>query len=573
MGLCISYVSPESKHVPKTGSGDPSASTVVATTHNGFIGSVATTPVEDETSSPSSAAIGDHIKGSTGLLYKDYSTSATDAGETAALFGAIKKGHVTMVHSLLADNSRAAFATGMWGSTSLIAAAQYNKFDVANTLLDHILSFKYNNSDDNSNDANALKLEIDIIRHVNEKKASVLLYTCMWGDVSFLERLLSLDSFASGHTQDFTSEGPYLASADVLAHSLPLHNPITDRTESASPLSVSICNNHPAVLTALLEHLSQVRPVQRASYANHRFPFAIEGNSRKAFSKMYCNCGISLLQLAIMCGNVAIFDDILKSGDEEFDAFSVDDDGCGVLHYIAKFQHTNTSDICEYLRASDHTTKLFDDIDVINATDKHGNSPLLLASECGNEGAAEVLLSHGASVAYANPTTMSTPLHLAVTRRHIGLVNLLLNVGEPAAQLFAVDCEGASPLTLALKMSKTSEIYIKLTNVCDKCQTARDISSSVPTGDVDSTVVKMTAPFVEPFKTFNTPDKKAAGRFLFVDGEEKSKAEVTRGAEYTGYLASVDIEPVAPVSPSGVVPSLGTFPSRLERMRSKNDAA
>ena len=586
MGSCISAVAPESRSIDSrqaplipNGSGNNEE---VVTTEPAMAISRDASSFAGNCVSNNTCSFDGHIKASTGLLYKDYSSVSDDDNDCSVvslLFGAIKRGDIAAVHSSLAASSRAAFATGMWGSTTLIAAAQYNKFDIANTLLDHILSYKNNNnmnnnSNNNDNDSNsnkdteALKLEIDTIRHVNEKRASVVLFTCMWGDTSTLHRLLSLDLFAQGHTHGFSSEGPYITAADIEAHTFPLHNPVTDCTESISPLSVSICNNHPAVLDALLNHLSLFNS---SSYVNHKFSFPIKvGITSKAHSHMYGNKGTSLLQLAIRCGNICIVDNLFDRGGEGLDLLSIDDDGCGIFHYIAKYPHSSTSDIILALKAFNEK-KIFGDIPLlVNACDALGNSPLLLACESCNECAAEMLLGHGASANYANPENMHTPLHIAVTRRNVTLVNLLL---DHSADPFAADSKGASPLSIALKMNKSSEIYLKIVDFCNKIET--------PEGPPDSHLDFTQSD--EPFDVFDAPRKKTVLAtpnpdpvptgidVVTLDDEELKKESCVLAPEYThSSLASVDIEPIAPLSPSQVLPDLRTFPLRLSRISIKD---
>ena len=62
----------------------------------------------------------------------------------------------------------------------------------------------------------------------------------------------------------------------------------------------------------------------------------------------------------------------------------------------------------------------------VNAADKDGATPLLLAAESGHAAVVELLLKHQADVNAAN-TYGSTPLHFAALKGSIAVVELLLN--------------------------------------------------------------------------------------------------------------------------------------------------
>ncbi len=96
-----------------------------------------------------------------------------------------------------------------------------------------------------------------------------------------------------------------------------------------------------------------------------------------------------------------------------------------------------------------------------NKPNKKGLTPLMAASYTGNTGIASVLLNYGARVeAHTGQPHELTALHLAASRNHPEMVELLLNVG---ANKDPQDSEGKTPLMVAAQKGHTKIIHLLCT--------------------------------------------------------------------------------------------------------------
>ena len=105
----------------------------------------------------------------------------------------------------------------------------------------------------------------------------------------------------------------------------------------------------------------------------------------------------------------------------------------------------------------------------VNAQDRYGRSPLVLASVNGHEGAVRALLAAGARQGLLG-NAGRTALHLAAANGHTGVVRLLC--AAPDAPVDARDSDGSSPLLLASRNGSEGAVRILL--ACGAQQGLRD---------------------------------------------------------------------------------------------------
>ena len=158
------------------------------------------------------AVFEDHTQHQTGLVFKDSISNSSN------FFAAIKQGQLDKVKELLQTENGLVASSGMWSSTPLIIACQYNHKDIALLLAEH------------SSDA--------LLNHQNEKGATALLYCCL--------------------EKEMVEVAQYLMVRKVFIHKDPsvIYNSMFDKSMSLCCLSASIMNNNIEALVLLLNHLS-----------------------------------------------------------------------------------------------------------------------------------------------------------------------------------------------------------------------------------------------------------------------------------------------------------------------------
>ena len=96
----------------------------------------------------------------------------------------------------------------------------------------------------------------------------------------------------------------------------------------------------------------------------------------------------------------------------------------------------------------------------VNALNKAGESPLMMAALKGNVDVARILIERGAAINKSG----WTPLHYAATGGNVDIMNMLLNKG---AQLDARSPNGTTPLMMAARYGSTQAVELLLQKGAD----------------------------------------------------------------------------------------------------------
>lgn len=312
---------------------------------------------------------------------------------TTSLLPLCKKGKTAMAKDLLLRGGDVN-EKGMWGNTPLIVACQYGHQDTALMLLEYT--------------------GVDV-KHVNENGATALLFACLEGMTEVARHLLSVD-------------------CDANISEVPVYNSQTDKSDPMTPLTASVINGHDDIMQLLLSHGAHVDG-------------CVSGLKGAV-------TGISPLMLACRHGRTVPIQLLLAAG---ADVKLRDSEGATVLHYLARGP------------ASVAIAQLLSDVatgDVLVAVDTRNDTALHIACDQKQTRIAEWLLESYpcASPACDTPCPLVrslnssgfTPLHIAVRRRCLPLVKLLLqHHSDPSQKPHPI---GDSAYDAAMKLRKDSEI-------------------------------------------------------------------------------------------------------------------
>jgi ankyrin repeat protein len=364
---------------------------------------------------------------------------------------------------------------GMWSTTPLIAACQYNHESVVLRLLE--------------------VQGIDIY-HANQKGGVALTYACLGGMSEAVEKLLSM-------------------GARALPQDVVIYNSETDKNDYIAPLSAAVINGHLSIVMNLLKFASEGVESQPVDEVFRQYS-SVNGPTT---SPKVVVSGVTPLMLACKYSHPEIVDYLIKCN---ANSNLTDSEGNNLLHYACRSKGADTT--LAILRDTQVLSPhLINTVDMVS-----GDSLLHLCCDGKNVAAAEIILrflfsDEGKSMLRlerkSNPAFQAaaiaavvqgfvgfactnatrkitntetsnihdnchlprsinlyknrmgkTPLHIAVKRRSADLVDLLLRYGfEPEIK----DDSGISPRDLALKLPKTSPI---LHNI-DKFITAKALKA------------------------------------------------------------------------------------------------
>jgi ankyrin repeat protein len=302
---------------------------------------------------------GSHVADSTGLLFRDVVSS------TKNIHAAIKRGDMDAVASILSSGENVN-AIGMWNSTPLITASQYNKPDIVKMLL-------------GQTGVN--------VNHVNEKGASALLYSCSEGLTEIVSLLLTLGADPDPpHVQSF-------------------YNPTTDKSGPCSPLSVACVNGHQEIVKMLdaagcdvnkrfaFPLAKTIQPAKKAGAAGDGTVGVSVGAASGGVT------GITPLLLACFHGRSAAVRELMQtdtatdsSGHAVADPLVTDDEGSTALHHAVKAGKLAAEVLAElklHLTADVRAT-------LMCSVDARGDTALHLAVRQRLDGAVRLLLEMGA---------------------------------------------------------------------------------------------------------------------------------------------------------------------------------
>ena len=342
-----------------------------------------------------------HRLDKTGLQFKEVSRDINN------FMLAVKRGDTMTVERLISEGYDIG-SIGMFGSTPLIISCQYGHNDISNLILDH------------------KNLNENIINHTNEKKVTALLYACMGGDVSIVQKLVGLGANPN--------PDPTFA----------IHNPTTDSSLCLTPLSIAIINGHLEVVKFLLDITKDINqvfgyPIGKSIYTNKK-------------KEINSPCKVTPLLLASFYGQSTIVNEILN---RNADWTLRDDENSTVLHHSCRLGGSVGMSIITVL--NNHGC---DVLRLISMYDNNGDTPLLIACDNKNVEIVSYLVSSNVNVNIQNKETGVTPLQLAIRRRNEEIIKLVLSKN---ADPNIVDKKNTSAIDMAAKLRVDSEIY-KLIN-------------------------------------------------------------------------------------------------------------
>ena len=320
---------------------------------------------------------------------------------------AIKKGDVVTVKRLLDDGHDV--DVGTFGSTPLIISCQYGHKDITQLILDQ------------------MSMNEKIINHCNEKRVTALLYASMNGDITIVEKLVSLGA------EKFPEP------------SMPIHNPITDDSRALTPLSAAIINGHTPVVKFFLEKMDSIDQVFNFSIGKS---IIIDKNTLVSSPS-----NVTPLLLAASYGKLDIIKELLiRNADWKL----IDDENSTILHHICKLHDDLAVSILDAFKS--HGCNIDE---LMICFDKNGDTALHVACDHKNIGIISYLIQNKMKVNIKNTVTGITPLHIAVRRRNDEIIKLLLaNKADPKI----VDIQNISCIDMISKLRKDSEIHKLITN-------------------------------------------------------------------------------------------------------------
>jgi len=351
---------------------------------------------------------------------------------------------------------------GMWSNTPLIAACQYNHESIVLRLLEED--------------------GVDI-HHINQRGGKALTYACLGGMHDAVEKLLSM-------------------GAEAMCSDVVLYNGETDKNDFITPLSAAVINGHSAIASKILESKPEAVDVTFSQYS--------KANGASTSPKAVTT-GVTTLMLACKFAHVDIISYLIK---HNVNCNTLDSDGNNILHYAAQSKNAEAS--LAALRDDRVLTP-----SLITMGDAIGDTPLHILCDGKKVAAVAILLKYlfseegkgklryerksnavAQKAAFAavveaiitqamknvvnnsisSSLTMDTfhllhsvhlfknnaektPLHVAVKRRSVDLVDALLEYGfDPNVK----DASSTSPRDLALKLPKSSPILGKIDVMINK---------------------------------------------------------------------------------------------------------
>eukprot|EP01039_Chlorochromonas_danica_P010497 gene10497-11628_t len=356
---------------------------------------------------------------SSGLCFTEVNANLPSA---TAVFHLIKRGEVEELKGLVASSFNNDLLLlhqlhGLWGSTPLLVAIQYHRLEVLNYLF-------------------SVTPSRDVINHRNERGAGALLLAIVEGLREVVLRLIALGADLQPPA---TSEAIYTLRYD--------------QSFICTPFTMAIIQEEAEVVALLVE--------EGGCSVNAAFPFPAaksRGGGRKGL------LGLTPVLLAASFGHGDLVVDLVRRG---ADLSVRDEEGSNVLHHLAHAAGhakplTTTSlpattptavspsgndatngggggnRLDGILRALDflllhHHPQC---LSLFNDCDCKGDPPLLVACESKVLPFVQRLLEGGSPSSSINPRTGWSPLHLAVKRKQIDLIKLLLEHGaDPLAKL------------------------------------------------------------------------------------------------------------------------------------------
>lgn len=400
----------------------------------------------------SSSAIVDtvegHVRDESGLLYKEASANSTN------LVATVKKGDIESVKALLKEKDCDVNMKGMWGSTPLITALQYGHSNLARLLLDVP-----------GIDAN----------HLNEKGAGALLFACMDNNIELVILLLA--------------RGVNISPSPAIS----IYNALLDRNMQCTPMSAACTNGCDKVICALIAAGCDV---------NMRFGFNCLGSVLPA--GQVGSMDVTPLMLACAYGRPTTVTTLL---DFHADLTVQCNSGNTCLHYAARSGKLAAEVITQFLLRQDVllTTEAISWGEWFSIANASGDTALHVACDAKavefvkkllsslstapsmtahSEDQAHTDLNHHqtpisnkvALINQQNPHTGFTPLHVAVKRRCLEIVAVLLEYG---ADPLLEDNRSVTALDLASQQKKDSPLLQLIESVATSWRARKAVNNAL----------------------------------------------------------------------------------------------
>lgn len=332
------------------------------------------------------------------------------------MLAAVKRGDIEAVKLLLCNENLN--IRGMWNSTPLIIACQYGYDEIAITLLD--------------------RPGIDV-NHLNEKGAGALLFACLEGKLEVVQKLVSLGAECCPPT---TSS---------------LYNQQIDKSVPCVPLSAACMNGHQEIVQILIDNCG--------CDVNCRFPFSLTKN---ILTEGIACTGLTPLSVACAFGKGSLVSFLLE---KNANVFIVDSEKSNCFHHATRAGKLAFDTVMALKTSNAVSTEL------VNAVDSRGEIALHLACELKRPDIGKVLLELGSNPNARNSVGGTTPLHTAVKKRSIELVNLLLDWG---ANPLVMDDRGISAADSVGQLRKDSPLLLRMEQAATSWQALRAINSVLP---------------------------------------------------------------------------------------------
>ena len=295
---------------------------------------------------------------------------------------------------------------------------------------------------------------------------SALHIACYFGIVQWVKQLLALNMVdldaknEDGRTpMSWAAENGHDVTVGLLISTGRIDADVMDR-DGETPLSRAVKNCHNAVVRQLLD-VGKVDPAGTLLHTKSE----------------WCEKHVSLFSWAASCGDLAVLEQLLITGENSADLSGVD--GRTPLSFAAEWGHvgvvrqllstgkinagskdaegrTPLSWAAEYGHKSVIQLLAVDKVD-LDAEDKMGRTPLSWAAETGQEAVVRQLLISGKVNAESKDGKGRTPLSWAAEAGREGVVTLLLNTGE--VDVDSKDRGGRTPLSWATSCGR--ELVVK----------------------------------------------------------------------------------------------------------------
>eukprot|EP00599_Poterioochromonas_sp_BG-1_P009435 CAMPEP_0173152752 /NCGR_PEP_ID=MMETSP1105-20130129/12432_1 /TAXON_ID=2985 /ORGANISM="Ochromonas sp., Strain BG-1" /LENGTH=972 /DNA_ID=CAMNT_0014068517 /DNA_START=108 /DNA_END=3026 /DNA_ORIENTATION=+ len=450
------------------------------------------TDISHEIGPPSSSAVTREINFTSGLIFTEALPEHTSLPNTesdgalldeSSIFRMIKKGDSALLREFLTVYGRQRpthdihLIQGMWGSSPLMVAIQYNQKDIIDLLLSHLPREEA--------DSALTSFTRSVLNAKNEKGATLFHYAVMEGMVSLIERLLS---------------PPYLADVDrevlFAGSSEGIYNSMYDVSLVCSPFSIAVMNGH----VEIFHRLAALAP--SPLYSPLPFAVTMKNQQKKLMLKGGTGggggglTGVTSLLLAISYGQMRIIKELLQlaaTGSSLSHLLAAaDSDGCNLFHYLSRLTTKIDVEESDALSTRFNTTllsvqifRLFQplqssDVTLLNSRDTSGNTPLHLACEVMKEvELMRLYLENGADASAFNDVSGLTPLHIAVKKRATEVVRCLLDFNaDPLATSPSSSHSQQSAYDMAVTQLKDNHPIVLLLNTAVEARRSKPTATS-----------------------------------------------------------------------------------------------